>query len=164
MVASSSLAEGAYNFQRLTDKEVHMKMVEMKKIQSPSGIITESASFLIARMVDWKLTTRSNSWRPPTDIFDTADKIIVRVEIPGMNDAGFNIIIDQSILVISGTRLDACGKRAFHQMEIHFGDFSTEVDINHPIILDEVSAEYKDGFLLVILPKALNEENAPEKE
>ena len=39
-------------------------------------------------------------------------------------------------------------------MEIHFGKFSTAIGVPGPIDLDSSVAEYKDGFLIVRMPKA----------
>jgi HSP20 family molecular chaperone IbpA len=49
-------------------------------------------------------------------------------------------------------------------MEIPFGEFSTEVEIPVPINVEEVQAEYRDGFLLVNLPKAKPKEIRINKE
>jgi HSP20 family protein len=39
-------------------------------------------------------------------------------------------------------------------MEIHFGKFSSAVSLPGPVDLDRSQAEYKNGFLVVRLPKA----------
>jgi HSP20 family molecular chaperone IbpA len=39
-------------------------------------------------------------------------------------------------------------------MEIRFGDFRTDVELHWPIDTEKIDAEYRDGFLQVILPKA----------
>lgn len=102
----------------------------------------------------WRLTTRGHIWRPPTDVYELEDRIIVRVEVAGMKEADFAISLDQNLLTINGVRTDSTEKRAYYQMEIPFGEFSTQVEIIWPIELDRVEAEYQDGFLRVIMPKA----------
>jgi HSP20 family protein len=62
--------------------------------------------------------------------------------------------LEQNHLVISGIRQDTPETRAFHRMEIHFGEFSTEIEIPSPIDVEKVTAEYQQGFLRVTLPKA----------
>ncbi len=88
----------------------------------------------------------------------------MRVEIAGMHEGDFTISIDQNVLSISGLRPDTAERRAFHQMEIPFGEFSTVVEISSPIDIDNVQAEYRDGFLLVTLPKAKPKEIKINKE
>lgn len=97
---------------------------------------------------------RPHLWRPATDVFETEDRYIVRVEVAGMNESDFQISIDQNILTISGVRPDTGERRAFHQMEIHYGEFVTQVELPSNIEREKVEAEYQDGFLRVILPKA----------
>lgn len=105
-------------------------------------------------MVSWRVTLKPNTWRPLTDVYETEENIIVRVEIAGMSEGDFKIEIDQSLLSISGVRTDTPERRAYHQMEINYGEFRTEVEIMIPIDPENITAEYGDGFLIVQLPKA----------
>jgi HSP20 family protein len=100
----------------------------------------------------------------PTDLYEVEDKIVVRVEIAGMSEGDFSISIDQNTLTIAGIRPEIGERRAYYQMEIPFGEFSTEVEIPSPINVEEVQAEYRDGFLLVTLPKAKPKEIKINKE
>jgi HSP20 family protein len=81
-----------------------------------------------------------------------------------MSEGDFTISIDQNILSIAGVRSETGERRAFYQMEIPFGEFSTEVEIPSPINMEQVAAEYHDGFLLVTLPKAKPKEIKINKE
>jgi len=54
---------------------------------------------------------------------------------------------------IRGNRPDILERRAYHQMEIFFGEFSTEVELPAPVLSDEVTAEYLAGFLRLVFPK-----------
>jgi HSP20 family protein len=101
----------------------------------------------------WRNGMRPHAWRPPTDVFETDEAIVVRVEIAGMEEAEISIEIHERLLVIRGIRQDVAERRAYYQMEIPFGEFFTEVELPGPIVAEEVVAEYKDGFLKVILPQ-----------
>lgn len=96
---------------------------------------------------------RSHVWRPPTDVFETDETFVVRVEIAGMEEANISIELHERLLVIRGIRQDVPERRAYHQMEIYFGEFLSEIELPGPIIAEEVVAEYKGGFLKVILPQ-----------
>jgi len=100
------------------------------------------------------LSKRSTLWRPPTDVFETREAVIVRVEIAGMHEADFSIILDGNYLTIRGTRQDIAERRAYHQMEIRFGEFSVEVELPTSVDAEKVSAVYQNGFLRITLPKA----------
>ena len=79
---------------------------------------------------------------------------VVRAEIAGIEETDLEITFENGILIISGNRPDLSERRAYHQMEIHFGKFSTAIGVPGPIDLENSTAEYKDGFLIVRLPKA----------
>ncbi len=102
--------------------------------------------------VSWQV--HSGVWSPPTDFYETEEAHIVRVELAGMRDEDFEVVLENNILFISGLRPDLPERRAYHQMEIRFGKFTTAVGVHDPVNVDEARAEYKDGFLTVTLPKA----------
>lgn len=103
---------------------------------------------------NWRLSMRPHLWRPLTDVYEMEDHFVVRVEIPGMNESDFQINIDRNVLSISGNRPDTGERRAFHQMEIHFGEFISQVELPSNIDQEKIEAEYQNGFLRLILPKA----------
>lgn len=102
----------------------------------------------------WRLNVRTPLWRPPTDVFETEEALIVRLEIAGMRESDFVIELDGRFLSIRGARPDSNERRAFHQMEIRFGEFSVELELPLPVHSDLVEATYRDGFLRLVLPKA----------
>lgn len=106
----------------------------------------------VSRTVGWQVT--SSVWSPPTDVYETESDYVVRAEVAGLEETDLEISFENGILVISGTRPDLPERRAYHQMEIHFGKFSTAIGVPGPIDLDNSTAEYKDGFLIVRMPKA----------
>jgi HSP20 family protein len=103
---------------------------------------------------DPRLRYVSHTWRPPTDVYETDTAIVVRVEIAGMRETDFTISLVERSLIIKGTRQEVNERRAYYQMEIPFGEFSTEVDLPYPIIAEEIEAVYRDGFLRIVMPKA----------
>ena len=71
-----------------------------------------------------------------------------------MQDDDFSIELDGRYLVIRGMRSDVNEKRAYHQVEIRFGEFSVEIELPAPVVSAQVEAVYRNGFLKVVLPKA----------
>lgn len=101
-----------------------------------------------------RVGAQSRLWTPPTDVYETEQDVVVRVEIAGMQKSEFSILLEGNLLTIQGNRPDVAGRRAFHQMEIPFGEFRSQVELHWEIDHTAVRAEYKDGFLVVTLPKA----------
>ena len=98
----------------------------------------------IFHAVSWQVS--SSGWSPPTDVFETEENFIVRVEVAGMKDADFEVAIENH-------RSEPNERRAYRQMEIRFGKFEIAVEIPIPVEIERSVAEYKDGFLVVQLPK-----------
>jgi HSP20 family protein len=92
-------------------------------------------------------------WRPPTDVYESASGYVVRVELAGMRSADFSVRLEGRWLHISGARSDQAERRAYHQMEIHFGEFRSHVEIPGEVDSQRLEAVYEDGFLIITLPK-----------
>src|SRR5512134_1971194 len=76
----------------------------------------------------WRLVNRPRAWRPPTDLYETEEFIVVRIEIAGIKEKEYTITLRDRRLVISGMRSDVSERRAYHQMEIPFGEFAVEIE------------------------------------
>jgi HSP20 family molecular chaperone IbpA len=92
-------------------------------------------------------------WRPPTDVYETGQSIRVQVEVAGMEHSDFSVTLEGRILRITGTRKDHLERRVYHQMEIHTGEFLSEVELPVDVEPDYIRAHYHDGYLLVDLHK-----------
>lgn len=116
---------------------------------------TETGRYLI-NVTDsrWVVPHQGRIWRPPTDVYETGSSIVVRVEVAGMAEHDFSITYSEHNLAISGMRRDASAKLGYHQMEIPYGEFRTEVYVSEAIDVDGIEASYENGFLLVTLPKS----------
>jgi HSP20 family protein len=121
---------------------------------SIDGPSSSETRWLASGVVSWHMSVVQHAWRPPTDLIELDEKYVVRVEISGMRDGEFSVSVENNTLTISGTRADTNERRAFHQMEIHFGEFSTEIELPLNVNANLIQAEYEDGFLWVQLPKA----------
>ncbi len=125
------------------------------KTNRSANYLPEEPHYVTTSLVSWRVALRTTGiWSPPTDVYETEDKYLVRMEIAGMNENDFSLRLEQNRLVINGTRAETQEPRAYHRMEIHFGEFSTEIELPGPINFEKVEAEYHQGFLRVILPKA----------
>ena len=132
-----------------------MNEIQIKLIPSDSRRFDENDPInFSARVTRWRVSTKPHAWRPPTDLIETEDAYIVRLEIAGMNVKDFSINFNENNLTIFGTRWEHYPDCAFHQMEIPTGDFVSTVDVPSPIDENEIKAVYENGFLHITLPKA----------
>jgi HSP20 family protein len=103
----------------------------------------------------------SRFWQPSVDIHETEDGLLVKMELAGTraDDLQVSLSPDDRVLTISGTRGEAAaareGRIGCHQLEIYFGPFerSLALPAGVPLDRDRITAVYRDGFLLVTLPK-----------
>jgi HSP20 family protein len=121
---------------------------------SPESDPPEEVHFIDSSGEHWRLTMRPPHWRPPTDVYENEEAFVVRVEIAGMREEDFSIELDGRFLIVRGIRPDQQERRAFHQMEIRFGEFSSEMELPAPVKANDVRADYQNGFLRIVLPKA----------
>lgn len=98
-----------------------------------------------------------SSWSPPLDVYREGDRVLVQVELPGVDREDVDIQIKGSRLTISGMRKPACGagQAVFHRVERQHGPFERSLSITEPIEVDRVRARYDDGVLTVELPLRL---------
>lgn len=94
-------------------------------------------------------------WRPPTDVFETADEVVVKMDVAGVRKEDLEVTFSDQRLRIRGRREDRFpGKKvAVSQMEVEYGVFERNITIRQPVDVDRIEATYTDGFLVVRLPK-----------
>ena len=113
----------------------------------------EDATYFSSGNLRFRLSSRSCVWSPPTDVYETEEAVIVRVEVAGMREEDFEVTLEERFLTIRGTRPDISERRAYHQLEIPFGEFVSDVELPVPVAADQIEAIYQSGFLRLVLPK-----------
>lgn len=98
-------------------------------------------------------------WKPPTDVFETKQHIVVRMDIGGMNPSDIFLGYDgqTNTLTIAGKRTDAGAeqKTGYHHMEIIYGPFQRQIPIPKPVDVNRVTPSYRNGFLEIAFPKVV---------
>lgn len=101
------------------------------------------------------------TWRPPADVFECDDAYVIKLAISGLRrDAtgrieNAEVVVEGNSILVQGHIEDCCTPRkcSYYQMEIPYGRFECRVEIDAPFDARRIEAEYRDGFLLVTLPK-----------
>lgn len=103
----------------------------------------------------WLTERQHKTWHPSTDVYETDESVIIKVEVAGMQEQDFTISLSNRNLIVTGVRRDPVEcKLAYQQLEIPYGPFRAQVFLPYAVEQDEIAASYKDGFLIVVLPKA----------
>lgn len=113
---------------------------------------------------EWAFPSNRRAFRPPFDIFETDEQIVVKVEIAGMREEDFSISLDGYMLHIGGTRGDSAGKLAYERMEINYGEFRLDIRLPHLVDQSEIDASYDRGFLSVHVPRQPHRRRIPITE
>lgn len=101
--------------------------------------------------MEW--VTRATLWRPPTDVLETENSILVKLEVAGMQAGEFTLSVQPRLLAVRGNRTANELRGAYHQMEINSGEFISVVELASPVDIHSLQATYRDGFLVVVLAK-----------
>jgi HSP20 family protein len=113
-------------------------------------------------------TSPERFWEPQADVYETREAVKVKAELAGVRSDSIQVELsgDGRHLSIRGVREDerteAVDRILFHQMEIYLGPFERVLTLppGADVEREAVSATYKDGFLIVTLPKRVK--SAPE--
>ncbi len=102
-------------------------------------------------------------WMPLTDISEDKDRYTIRLDLPGVSKSDVKISYVEGQLNISGERKQEKESKdsKYHRMERIFGKYYRSFTLPQQIREDQIEAEFKDGQLSIIVPKA---EEAKPKE
>ena len=98
---------------------------------------------------------RNESFRPAVDILEKDNKVLMRCELPGVDEKDLDLKLDGRTLTIKGERKqesDASGL-VYHQIESLYGAFSRSFDLPNSVDIEKISAAFKDGVLTITIPQ-----------
>ena len=102
-------------------------------------------------------------WRPPVDIYETGEGIVLKIELPGVKKDDVSVEIKDNVLTIKGERLldPAIEDENYYRKERSFGKFNRSFSLQQLIKPDLIKASFKDGVLTVEVPRP--EEEKPKQ-
>ncbi len=90
------------------------------------------------------------------DVFEDENRLVVRLEVPGMAKEDMGIEVRDNALVISGEKRfeqeETQGR--WRVMQCAYGSFHRSIALHVPVLAEQAKASYKNGILRVELPKA----------
>lgn len=99
------------------------------------------------------------AWRPPTDICETNEALVITIEVAGVEKDAFQLEFNHNVLTVRGFRKhNPPGLQvSYHRMEIKYGLFEAELKLPPGMDYDSAKARYNDGFLTITVPRAASE-------
>jgi HSP20 family protein len=103
------------------------------------------------------------NWVPACDIYETGKEIVLKAELPGLAKKDVFVSIENNVLTIRGERKfeEEVKRENFHRVERNYGEFLRSFTLPAFIDANKIVAEFKDGLLLVLMPK--KEEAKPKQ-
>ncbi len=108
-------------------------------------------------------STTAGLWAPPVDIIEHGDDLVLVADLPGVSRDDIDISVENRTLTLSGERKppEEYQDSTVYRTERAYGKFTRTFALPASVDVSRITAEYHDGVLRVILPKA--EEARPRK-
>jgi HSP20 family protein len=116
--------------------------------QGSSGTSSQEARAIALRSTGWGVLA--------SEVFDDDDRIVVRLETPGMQKEDFDLHIMKDYLVVRGRKQmeQERTEGRYHVVECAYGSFERAIALPDEVETDKASASYRRGILRVELPKS----------
>ena len=103
------------------------------------------------------------TWAPAVDIYETPNELVVKADLPDVNEKDIDVRVENNLLTIRGERKfeKSVSEENFLRVERAYGSFSRSFSLPNTLNAEAIAAEYKSGVLTVTLPK--REETKPRQ-
>ncbi len=108
-------------------------------------------------------TMAVSEWSPRVDITEDDKEILVKAELPEMKKDDVKVTVEDGVLAIAGERKREKEEKdkKYHRIEREYGSFMRCFTLPDAVVTDKVSAEFKEGILVVHLPKDVKARPTP---
>lgn len=106
---------------------------------------------------------REGIWQPPVDIYEDRDSVVIKAEVPDIDQKDIEVKIENNTLTLRGERKQnmEVKKENYHRVERYFGTFQRSFTLPQTIDQEKVEAACDRGVLTIVLPK--KEEDKPKQ-
>ena len=107
---------------------------------------------------DTEGVTTGGEWAPVVDIIESDNALTVKAELPGIEPKDVAVTIDNNVLTLKGERRieKEVKKENYHRLERAYGTFARSFALPAFLDAENVKAEFKNGLLVVTVPKKTN--------
>ena len=107
------------------------------------------------RSVSTGFTLAERTWKPPMDMNETPEEVIIVAEVPGVDKDDLEVEISSKAVRIKGNRYarHCSGNATYRLAELQYGSFERILFLPAPIDPEIVSAAYQNGLLEIRLAK-----------
>lgn len=93
-------------------------------------------------------------WQPAADLLEIEGGFLVQMDLPGVDAASVEAVVDGQRLLVRGVRRAICPNRSkrYIHMEVSRGEFGKVITLPEPVSEENASAVLRDGVLEIYLP------------
>lgn len=94
-------------------------------------------------------------WAPTSDVLETKDEIVIKSELPGIEQKDIEVQIENGMLTIKGERKGETEteEKGFRRVERAYGSFLRAFTLPPNVATDKIAATFANGLLELHLPK-----------
>jgi HSP20 family protein len=94
------------------------------------------------------------AWYPQIDVFEKDNRLVTKIDLPGMKKDDVKVEVTDGQLAISGDRKREAEEKGeeFYWCEREYGSFYRTVPLPEGVKLEDVKATFSDGVLEVSVP------------
>jgi HSP20 family protein len=106
-------------------------------------------------MGETELPLTAGSFVPAVDIYEDADKLVLKLEVPGIDEKDLDVQVENNTLTVKGERKFEKDEKEenFHRIERSYGNFYRTFTLPSTVETDKISAKYTAGVLKLELKK-----------
>jgi HSP20 family protein len=95
------------------------------------------------------------TWAPAVDIYETENELVVKTDLPEVNQKDLDVRVESNMLTIRGERKfeNKVEQEAYLRVERTYGAFSRSFSLPNTVNSEAIKADYKNGVLTITLPK-----------
>lgn len=111
---------------------------------------------MFGRLPQWPFGDRERGWAPAVDMIDQKDEIVLRADLPGIDEKDIEVTVQDGTLTVRGERKEEKEekKENYYYSERTYGAFTRTLMLPTGVDPDKVKATFSKGVLEIHLPKA----------
>ncbi|QNI36867.1 Hsp20/alpha crystallin family protein [Edaphobacter albus] len=138
-----------------------MAIIRFTPFRSPFSDLSLLQNRLDSMFQDFEWSAEQNealttgNFVPPVDVYEDSQKVILKLEVPGIKQDDLDVRLEDQILTVKGDRKFEKEEKEenFHRIERRYGSFVRSFTVPQTVDTESVAADYNTGVLTITLNK-----------
>ena len=103
------------------------------------------------------------TWAPPVDIYETENELVIKADLPDLEEKDIDVRVENNSLTIRGERKfeKDVNEDNYLRVERAYGPFTRSFSLPNTVSSESIRADYRNGVLTLHLTK--REESKPKQ-